>query len=106
MKTLSEKICKLKIVETKTGAKLILQDLWDIKYLEQNPLKDSKYGIAYRKLKQIYPDLYMFWELKNNEFTWNLKLEIITDKKWIDWLIDSILSDEDYKKYEDLNPEV
>ena len=106
MKTLSEKNCKLKIVETKTWAKLLLQDLWDVKYLEQNPLKDSKYGIAYRKLKQIYPDLYMFWELKNNEFTWNLKLEIITDKKWIDFLIDSILSDQEYKNYEDKTPEM
>lgn len=106
MKTLSEKNCKLKIVETKTWAKLLLQDLWDVKYLEQNPLKDSKYGIAYRKLKQIYPDLYMFWELKNNEFTWNLKLEIITDKKWIDSLIDSILSDQEYKNYEDKSPEM
>lgn len=106
MKTLSEKKCLFKIVETKTWAKLILQDLWDVKYLEQNPLKDSKYGIAYRKLKQVYPDLYMFWELKNNEFTGKLKLEIITDKKGIDSLIDSILSDEDYKNYEDVNPEV
>lgn len=106
MKTLTEKKCKIKIVETKTGAKLILQDLWDVWYLEQNPLKDSKYWIAYRKLKQIYPDLYMFWELKNWEFTGRLKLEVITDKQGIDELIDTILKDEEYKAYKDVNPEM
>jgi hypothetical protein len=104
MKTLSEKNCKFKIVETKTWAKLLMLDMWNVQYLEQNPLKDSKYGIAYRKLKQVYPDMYMFWEIKNGEFTWNIKLEIVTNKKEIDSLIDSILKDDSYKKYEDIKP--
>ena len=104
MKILSEKDCKLKIVETKTGAKLLLIDMWDVQYLEQNTLKDSKYGVAYRKLKAIYPDLYMFWEIKDGDFTWNLKLELLASKKDIDNLIDNILSDSSYKDYEDTQP--
>ena len=81
-------------------------DMWNVQYLEQNPLKDSKYGIAYRKLKQMYPDLYMFWEIKNWEFTGNLKLELVTSKKEMDVLIDSILQDKSYKDYEDVNPDL
>jgi hypothetical protein len=106
MKILAEKNCKIKIVETKSGAKLLLLDMGNIQYLEQNPLKDSKYWIAYRKLKQIYPDIYMFWELKNWEFTGNLRIEVVTNKKWIDELIDSILKDESYKKYKDIKPDL
>jgi hypothetical protein len=104
MKVLAEQPCKRKIVETKTWAKLIMiEEEPNHFWLEQNPLKDSKYWIAYRKLKQIYPDLYLFWEIKDNEFTWKLKLEMISDKKLMDQMISDLLHSDEYKNYQDTN---
>jgi hypothetical protein len=66
MKVLFEKIVKYKLVETKSGAKLLMiEESPNHFWLEQNPMKESKYGVAYRLLKKIYPDLYMFWEIKD-----------------------------------------
>ncbi len=102
MKVLFEKNLTLKLIETKSGAKLLmLEEEPNHFWLEQNPLKDSKYWVAYRLLKKQYPDLYMFWELKDGQFTWNIKLEVITDKKWIDKLITDVLHSSDYASYED-----
>ena len=103
MKILTSKHCKWEIVETKSGAKLIkIQMSPHHFWLEQNPLKDSKYWIAYRQLKAIYPDIYMFWEIKDWEYTWKLKLEINTDKKTMDEVIKSLLGNEDFMQYEDV----
>ena len=103
MKILFEKIQKVKLVETKTGAKLLMiEEAPNHFWLEQNPLKESKYGIAYRMLKQIYPDLYLFWEIKDGEFTGRLKVEMISDKKTMDKLIQDLIHSEDFKTYEDL----
>ena len=103
MKVLDEKILKWKIVETKTGAKLIvIEESPNHFWIEQNPLKESKYGIAYRELKKLYPDLYLFWEIKDGEFTGRLKVEMITDKKTMDRFIESLLGNRDFMGYEDI----
>jgi hypothetical protein len=66
MKTLFEKNLKLKLVETKSGAKLLLLEESENHYwLEQNINKNSKYGVAYKMLKQQNPNFYMFWEIKD-----------------------------------------
>ena len=104
MKVLLEKNLKWKIVETKTGARLIVIEEWPNHFwIEQNPLKESKYWIAYRQLKKIYPDLYIFWEVKDGNFTWRLKLEVITNKKWMDEIISSVLGNSDFMNYKDIN---
>jgi len=91
MKVLDEKILKWKIVETKSGAKLIMiEEAPGHYWLEQNPLKESKYGMAYRQLKKLYPDLYLFWEFKDGKFTHRLKVEIITHKKTMDKIIEDL----------------
>jgi len=103
MKVLDEKILKWKIVETKTWAKLIvIEESPNHFWIEQNPLKESKYWIAYRQLKRIYPDLYLFWEIKDGEFTWRVKLEIITEKPVLDKIISGLLGNEEFMKFEDI----
>ncbi len=103
MKVLDEKTLKWKIVETKTGAKLIvIEESPNHFWIEQNPLKESKYWVAYRQLKQIYPDMYMFWEIKDWKYTWRLKLEIITDKFIMDNIIVWLLGNKDFLSYEDI----
>jgi len=32
-------------------------------------MKESKYGRIYREIKAKNPEFYMFWEIKNNEYT-------------------------------------
>jgi len=104
MKTLDEKILKWKIVETKSGAKLIvIEESPDHFWIEQNPFKDSKYGVAYRELKKLYPDLYLFWEIKNGKFTGKLKVEMITNKRTMDRFIESLLNSREFMEYEDIN---
>jgi len=71
-------------------------------WLEQNPLKNSKYWIAYRQLKAVYPDLYLFWEIKDGKYTWRLKLEILTKKEDMDKVIASLIWNEEFMKYEDI----
>ena len=103
MKVLDEKKFKWKIVETKTGAKLIvIEESPDHFWIEQNILKESKYGIAYRELKKLYPDLYLFWEIKDGKFTGRLKVEMITNKKVMDRFIESLLGNNDFMEYEDI----
>lgn len=103
MKVLDEKNLKWKIVETKTWAKLIvIENSPEHFWIEQNPLKDSKYGVAYRQLKELYPDLYLFWEVKDWRFTGRLKIEMITNKKVMDKFIESLLGNKNFMKYKDI----
>lgn len=106
MKVKESKEIRLQKVVTKTGAELyrivVSPSLF---YLEQNPLKPSKYGVAYKELKKAYPDFYMFWEIKNGKFTGRLLTATFLDRDDIDRFIDSIITDESYKDYEDVKDE-
>ena len=107
MKTIETKNIKLKKVITKTGAELYVIELSKNHFfIEQNPLKKSKYGEAYRKLKEKYPGFYMFWEIKNNRYTGKLLVGSILEKKDIDDFITEILKSEEYKRYEDVRDEI
>jgi len=107
MKVLFEKSVKLQKVITKKGV-----ELWKIElspthfFLEQNPFKDSKYGRAYRMLKQKYPAFYMFWEIENNQYTGKLLMGTIVEKEDIDRFISEVLQSEEYKNYEDIREEI
>ena len=70
MKVLYKKPIVFEEVETKSGAilkKIVIDENHFL--LEQNPLKDSKYGNMYRKIKSKNPNFYLFWEIMDNEFT-------------------------------------
>ncbi|EDM23052.1 hypothetical protein FE773_05080 [Caminibacter mediatlanticus TB-2] len=93
----------VELIKTKTGAILHKINLSDNHFfLEQNPLKDSKYGVAYRELKLKYPEFYMFWEIKDNEYTGKVLTARITDKKELDKFIEELVGD-NFKNYEDFN---
>ncbi len=107
METLKDWELKLEVVKTKKGVvlhKITLSE--DHFFLEQNPLKDSKYGFAYRKIKEKYPEFYMFWEIKNNRYTGKLIAGAILDKEEIDLFITDVLQSEEYKSYEDVREEI
>ncbi|AEF95775.1 DUF7132 family protein [Methanotorris igneus] len=107
MKTIETKDIKLKKVITKTDAELYVIELSKNHFfIEQNPLKKSKYGEAYRKLKEKYPEFYMFWEIKNNRYTGKLLAGLIVKKKDIDGFITDIIKSDDYKKFEDIMDEI
>jgi hypothetical protein len=94
---------RLQKVITKSGVELLrIVVAPNHFFLEQNPAKPSKYGVAYRKIKEIYPDFYMFWEFKNGDYTGRLLTGTFLSKEEIDRFIDSILQDEEYKNYEDV----
>ena len=107
MKTIFERPLKLQKVITKKGV-----ELWKIElspnhfFLEQNPFKDSKYGRAYRMLKQRYPFFYMFWEIENNQYTGRLLVGTIVEKEDIDKLIADLVHSEEYKQYEDVKEDI
>ncbi len=105
MEVLKEWDVKLKLVKTKTGALLYVIDYGDGFFIEQNPLKDSKYGVAYRKLKQLYEDMYMFWEIKNNRYTGRMLLGFFLKKQQIDPFITQIAHSEEFLKFEDIKDE-
>jgi len=97
----------LEVVKTKKGALLYKINISDNHFfLEQNPLKDSKYGFAYRKLKEKYPEFYMFWEIKNNKYTGKLLAGIFLEKEDIDIFIQETLQSEEFKSYEDIKEEI
>jgi len=103
MTTLKEWNVLVELVKTKTGAILYKINLADNHFfLEQNPLKDSKYGVAYRMLKLKYPEFYMFWEIKDDNYTGRVLTARISEKKDLDAFIESLVGDE-FKKYEDTN---
>jgi len=107
MRKIFEREIKLQKVLTKTGV-----ELWKIElapnhfFLEQNPFKESKYGKAYRMLKEKYPAFYMFWEIKENRYTGRLLMGTIVEKEDIDALITEWLQSEEFKKYEDIPEEI
>ncbi len=97
----------LEVVKTKAGALLYKINISDNHfYLEQNPLKDSKYGVAYRMLKEKYPEFYMFWEIKDNKYTGKLLTGVFLEKEDIDTFITDVLQNETYKNYEDIREEI
>jgi len=107
MEVLKDWDLKLQIVKTKKGVLLYKIQITDSHFfLEQNPLKDSKYGYAYRKIKEIYPEFYMFWEIKDNKYTGRLLAGMILEKQDIDKFISDILKDDLYKKYNDIKEEI
>ncbi|MEO2153584.1 MAG: hypothetical protein GXN97_03640 [Aquificae bacterium] len=107
MKVLFEKPIKLQKVITKKGV-----ELWKIEispnhfFLEQNPFKNSRYGKAYRLLKEKYPFFYMFWEIENNQYTGRLLMGTIVEKEDIDRFITDLLQSAEYKKLEDIRDEI
>ncbi len=107
MKVLKEWNAKIKLVKTRRGAILHMIELGPNHfYLEQNPLKDSKYGVAYRKIKESFPEFYMFWEIKNNHYTGKLLAGAFLEKKEIDEFITLIGQSEEYKKFEHIMEEI
>ncbi len=107
MKEISSKDIKLKEVITKKGVKLYLIEIDNNHFLlEQNPNKDSKYGKAYKLLKEKYPDFCMFWEIKNNRYTGRILMGGIFKKQYIDRFITDVVQSELYKDYEDIKDEI
>ena len=103
METLKEWNFRLKLVRTRRGAILHVIELGKNHFfIEQNPLKDSKYGYAYRRIKAKFPEFYMFWEIKNNRYTGRLLAGAILEKKEIDEFITDVLQSEEFKKYEEV----
>ena len=92
MKTIKKWDVEIELVETKTGAFLYKINLDENHFfLEQNPLKDSKYAVAYRKLKEKFPEFYMFWEIKDNEYTGKILTGRICEKEEINEFIDILI---------------
>ncbi len=103
MEEIFSKDIKLKKVIVKSGAELNLIELdKNHFYIEQNPEKNSKYGKAYRLLKEKCPEYYMFWEMKNNHYTGKVLIGAIFKKKYADEFITKILDSEIFKEYEDM----
>ena len=107
MEVLKEWEVKVKLVKTRRGAILHLVELEPGHfYIEQNPLKDSKYGVAYRRIKENFPEFYMFWEIRNNRYTGKLLAGAFLEKKEIDDFITQLAKSEEYKKFEDVREEI
>jgi len=72
---------KLKEVKTKKGDKLLRIDVDENHFfLEQNINKDSNTALLYQQLKEKNPNFYMFWEIKNDEYTGRVLSACISDK--------------------------
>ncbi|EDP74584.1 hypothetical protein HG1285_12767 [Hydrogenivirga sp. 128-5-R1-1] len=107
METIKDWDMKLEVVKTRKGVllhRITLSE--DHFFLEQNPLKESKYGVAYRRIKEKYPEFYMFWEIKKGRYTGKLIAGAILDKEEIDLFITDILQSEEFKNYEDVREEI
>ncbi len=103
MTTLKEWNVLVELVKTKKGAILYKINLEDnLFFLEQNPLKDSKYGVAYRMLKEKFPEFYMFWEIKDDAYTGRSLTARISNKRELDEFIETLVGGE-FKNYEDFN---
>ncbi len=79
-------------VETKSGAvlkRIVVNE--NHFFLEQNPLKESKYGKIYRRIKTKRPEFHMFWEIKDDEYTGNLLVGEIASKEEIDSVLENFL---------------
>jgi len=103
MEVIKEWPIKLQIVRTKRGALLHrIEVSEDHFFLEQNPLKESRFGVAYRRIKAVFPEFYMFWEFKDGEYTGRLLTGTFLTKREIEDFIDRVLRDEtEYKSYPD-----
>ncbi|MEO2069688.1 MAG: hypothetical protein ABGX27_09315 [Desulfurobacteriaceae bacterium] len=107
MKVKESKEIQLQKVITRKGVELIKIEIDPNHFfLEQNPEKPSKYGVAYKELKKLYPDFYMFWEIKDNKYTGRLLTGTFLEKEDIDKFIDSVLQNENYKNYNDERDEI
>ena len=107
VKVLKEWDVKVKLVKTKRGAVLHMIELEPGHfYLEQNPLKDSKYGVAYRRIKENFPEFYMFWEIRNNRYTGKLLAGAFLEKSEIDEFVALLAKTEDFKKFEEILEEI
>ncbi len=107
MEAVKNRDIKLEVVRTKKGVllhKITIGD--DHFFLEQNPFKESKYGVAYRKIKEKYPEFYMFWEIKKGRYTGKLIAGAVLDKEEIDLFITDMLQSEEFKNYEDVGEEI
>ena len=92
MKVLYKKDIVFEEVETKSGAilkRIVIDDNHFL--LEQNPLKESKYGRKYREIKAKRENFYMFWEIKNDEFTGKVLVAEICDSDNIDTVLENFL---------------
>jgi len=109
MEILKEIPVKLQLVKTKRGSilyRILVNENWF--FLEQNPLKNSKYGFAYRNIKEKFPEFFMFWEIKDNKYTKRLLVTSFLEKKEIDEFITSLLNkvqEEEFKNLEDKSEE-
>jgi len=106
MEVLKEWPVKLQLVRTKKGSviyRIVLDD--NHFFLEQNPLKNSKYGYAYRAIKERFPEFYMFWEIKNNRYTRKLLIGSFLEKKDIDEFLEALLKDLEKAEFEKLADE-
>lgn len=107
MRVLEERPVKIKVVRTKRGAILHMIEISKNHFfLEQNPLKDSKYGVAYRKIKNKFPEFYMFWEIKNNRYTGRLLVGSFLEKEEIDEFITLVAQTDEFKKFEHILEEI
>ncbi len=107
METIKSWDMKLEVVRTKKGILLHRITLGDNHFfLEQNPFKDSKYGVAYRRIKERFPEFYMFWEIKDNRYTGRLIAGAFLSKDEMDSLITDILKNDEFKSYEDIQEEI
>jgi len=94
MRTIKKWNVEVELVETKTGAFLYKINLdKNHFFLEQNPLKDSKYAVMYRELKQKFPEFYMFWEMKDGDYTGRVMTARISDKKDLDSFLKTLLEE-------------
>ncbi|ASJ16472.1 hypothetical protein A3L04_04970 [Thermococcus chitonophagus] len=107
MKVIKEWNVKVKLVRTKRGAILHMIELRPGHFfLEQNPLKDSKYGVAYRRIKQSFPEFYLFWEIKDNKYTGRVLAGAFLEKDEIDEFVTLLAKTEDFKKFEHILEEI
>ncbi|WP_297499293.1 hypothetical protein [Thermococcus sp.] len=107
MKVLKEWSVKVKLVKAKGGALLHMIEVEPGHfYIEQNPMKESKYGVAYRKIKGNFPEFYMFWEIKNNRYTGKLLAGAFLEKAEIDEFVTLLAKSEDFKEFEEIFEEI
>jgi len=107
MKEIWSENVKLKKVIVKSGAELYLIELDENHFfIEQNPNKKSKYGQAYKFLKEKYPDFYMFWEIKDNQYTGNVFMGGLFKKQYTDDFIYNILKTKNFMEYDDIKDDI
>jgi hypothetical protein len=81
MRVKESKELRIQKVVTKSGVELLRIVVSPSHFfLEQNPTKPSKYGVAYKQIKEVYPHFYMFWEIKNDNYTGRLLTGLFLEK--------------------------